>query len=68
MKTYTMPDGFEITIVDDRGRRDKELVSEKEVVEKILEKYEEKIREKLEKNKLLLFFLYIIIVLNKYQE
>lgn len=50
MKTYTMPDGFEITIVDDRGRRDKELVSEKEVVEKILEKYEEKIREKLEKN------------------
>lgn len=41
MKTYIMPNGFEITIVDDRERR-KEQVSEKEVAEKILEKYEEK--------------------------
>ena len=51
MKTYTMPDGFEITIVDDRERRYKEQISEKETFDKLLDFAEKKAKEIEKRNK-----------------
>lgn len=50
MKTYTMSDGFEITIVDDRERR-KEQVSEKETFDMLLDYAEKKAKEIEKRNK-----------------
>lgn len=47
MKTYTMPNGLEITIVDDRERRNKQVI-EKEVFDRMLA-YAEKKAEEIEK-------------------